>query len=461
MTERGLPPEGAPACPFVAFEDDRDGRSTAPDHRHRCFAEPRPAPRALAHQEAYCLASAFPVCPTFQDWARREAAAARPAAPGTGPARDEPPQSRPMPPLEREPRHATDTPPPIPPRRTSQRNWAAPPPWSAEDGGRGGLDATGAAAGMAAAGSAGFAGDAGPDLDPGSVRDEGHPPDAAPPPTDWGSESRGLAGSAAYRLAGPDPDEPPAAVPDRARSSGPPRDGAGPAPPPRPTHDLDRDDDLEWAAGAGAGAYVAGAATARDQSRYAPPPRRAPEPSRGQPPEPRAAGRDQVRRPERQEAQELFGPAWEPARRYEAYPSLKTRVGLPGGRGISRLAMWGLLLVAAAVFVFVFGPRLLGLVGGDDLAGGATPTPVASEAPTDSPEPTVPPAPTPQVYIVERGDTMSKIAARFGVTVEEIMAANPQIRNPNRIDIGDEITIPVPEEDGFEDGAVDGESAEP
>ena len=71
--------DGAPACPFVAFEDDRDARATAPDHRHRCFAEARPAPRALAHQEAYCLSSAFPVCPTFQDWARREAATARAA----------------------------------------------------------------------------------------------------------------------------------------------------------------------------------------------------------------------------------------------------------------------------------------------------------------------------------------------------------------------------------------------
>ena len=54
---------------------------------------------------------------------------------------------------------------------------------------------------------------------------------------------------------------------------------------------------------------------------------------------------------------------------------------------------------------------------------------------------------------------MSKIATKFGVTVEEIMAANPQIKNPNRIDIGDEITIPVPEsENGFED---EGESAAP
>ncbi len=38
--------DGAPACPFVAFGDDRDGRSTSPDHRHRCFAESPPAPRA-------------------------------------------------------------------------------------------------------------------------------------------------------------------------------------------------------------------------------------------------------------------------------------------------------------------------------------------------------------------------------------------------------------------------------
>ena len=88
--------DGAPACPFVAFGDDRDGRSTSPDHRHRCFAESPPAPRAVAHQEAYCLSSAFPVCPTFQDWARREAAHARGAGsrPRRRRVRSRPPRSR-------------------------------------------------------------------------------------------------------------------------------------------------------------------------------------------------------------------------------------------------------------------------------------------------------------------------------------------------------------------------------
>ena len=49
MTERGMAhADGAPACPFVAdTEDDRDERSDRPDHRHRCYAEVHPAPRAM------------------------------------------------------------------------------------------------------------------------------------------------------------------------------------------------------------------------------------------------------------------------------------------------------------------------------------------------------------------------------------------------------------------------------
>src|SRR5829696_7931920 len=116
MTERGLPiVAGAPACPFVAFDDDRDERATSPDHRHRCYAEVEPAPRALAHQEAYCLSSAFPVCPTFQDWARREAARARSHEVPLDDDRDAY-----LPPLVTE----------RPPHRPGDRRWASPPPWS-------------------------------------------------------------------------------------------------------------------------------------------------------------------------------------------------------------------------------------------------------------------------------------------------------------------------------------------
>ena len=58
---------------------------------------------------------------------------------------------------------------------------------------------------------------------------------------------------------------------------------------------------------------------------------------------------------------------------------------------------------------------------------------------------------------------MSKIAKRFGVTVEALTAANPQIKNPNKIKVGDQITIPVPVQDGggaaASDGTVSGSTA--
>jgi hypothetical protein len=70
---------GSLVCPFVAFEDDRDHRSTAPDYRHRCFAAAEPEPRAFPHQERFCLSSGFAACPVFLDWARQEAAGVRQA----------------------------------------------------------------------------------------------------------------------------------------------------------------------------------------------------------------------------------------------------------------------------------------------------------------------------------------------------------------------------------------------
>src|SRR4051794_30072945 len=211
MSERGLPPDAAPACPFVAFEDDRDARSTVPDHRHRCFAEPRPAPRAIAHQEAYCLSSAFPVCPTFQDWARREAAAARATPSSAAPAGDETaPASRPMPPVDRDAQHPSDfTPADVAPRRNPPRDWAAPPPWTGDPS-----DPRAAQAGTVGQPQGeGIAGNADVPVIPPRTPSPSSPPGDAAASDDWGAQSRGLAGSAAYRLAGPDPDEPEPAAP--------------------------------------------------------------------------------------------------------------------------------------------------------------------------------------------------------------------------------------------------------
>jgi nucleoid-associated protein YgaU len=366
--------DGAPACPFVAFGDDRDSRATSPDHRHRCFAETPPAPRALAHQEAYCLSSAFPVCPTFQDWARREAAQARAdemradtslaaAAAGadSAPGADDddvayPPPSRPPEP---------------PPARNPPRDWAAPPPW-----------ATGAGA-TTRAGSSGPTAD---ELLAGKA-----------------IEGQGLAGSAADQLAG---GAPPAAAAAAWSAS-----GAGAASTPA-DHEL---------AGLVASDPAASASPAT-------PPNATPSTSSA----PRAAASST-----RPASPSVPGPSWERPRRYEAYPAIKTRASLPG---IPRLGVLAGAVAIAALALFML-PALLGIGGGGPNASPSPSTPIA----TATPVPTTPPAPTPQLYVIKQGDTLSKVAKRFGVTLDDLLAANKDtIKNPDKIAVGDEIIIPVP-----------------
>lgn len=56
-------------------------------------------------------------------------------------------------------------------------------------------------------------------------------------------------------------------------------------------------------------------------------------------------------------------------------------------------------------------------------------------------------------YTVKKGDTLSAIAKRYGTTVDAILKANPNIKNPNLIKVGQVIVIPgTPEPDpGFDD----------
>jgi len=88
--------------------------------------------------------------------------------------------------------------------------------------------------------------------------------------------------------------------------------------------------------------------------------------------------------------------------------------------------------------------------------GAATETPVAEA--TASPEITPVPAPTPQIYVVKKGDTLSRIAKKFDLTVAQLIAAN-KLKDPDKLSIGDEITIPLP--DTVDDGSVEGASAAP
>jgi LysM repeat protein len=70
----------------------------------------------------------------------------------------------------------------------------------------------------------------------------------------------------------------------------------------------------------------------------------------------------------------------------------------------------------------------------------------AAPAATGAPRPTEAPAPDQnqggsKIHIVQRGDTLSKIAARYGVSVRTLMAAN-KLRNANLIYTGQRLVIP-------------------
>lgn len=330
--------EGPTACPFIALESDRDRRAQAPDSRHRCYAEPVPAPRAIAHQTAFCLSPDFAGCPIFRDWAVRAAATPVPIPPAYG-----------------RPGEASGEP---EPEQIELLPAASPAESIAEPG-------------------ASAEPEAGPE--PASAIDESEP--AVP----------AFLASRAGQLGVPPLAEPPLAEP-------PPIEPIPSAVPVEP---------------------VAGR---------------------------RVIGRDEL------------VPSWERDRDFAA-------------RGDGRLGDWlstatkvliALALIALVALAVILAP---GLLGGAPPLASPTPTPTAGASGLVSPSPgvtpgsTVEPSASPQfqTYTIKPGDSLTTIARQFGLTVEQLLAANPQITDPNTIRAGDVISIP-PDDFGLPTPAPGAES---
>ncbi len=470
MTERS-PDERPTACPFLAFEDDRDYRSDRPDHRHRCFAEAHPAPRAISHQELFCLGGAFGECPTFASWAAREAAAVRrptirrPETSATP--RGAYPAGTAYPAGAASPGDAGTA----PPSPTASRDWQAPPPWAAEG-------AAGAAArDVEPSPTAGR----GPDLGqtpaflagreerrPAGAPASGRPPvsattagggtAAAGTAAAYGSAS--LIGGSASAASAEDFGGVPHAGAGRAASR--PVSGRSSAPPPprpsssdslwtEPDIDVPAEDDA-WVDPVEAAAAARVARASRSSS---------PSSSRfglGRS-KPTASGQA---RPLPQRAADPDAPAWERPRRFDSYPTIKSG-GVFGGGGASRrvprILVWAGLLAVAALALFLLPPIFLG--GGG--APRSSPTPSASADATAAPSvsPTPEPSPTPLTYKVKSGDTLSGIAAKYKLAVADIIAANPDLKDPNQLQIGDTLVIPLPVSSVIPDAGTPAQSAAP
>lgn len=111
------------------------------------------------------------------------------------------------------------------------------------------------------------------------------------------------------------------------------------------------------------------------------------------------------------------------------------------------------VLVVAVTRPLIFDNIVPAVLGWDQPAGEEAPpapdptaTPTATEesispaAPTATATP-LPPTATPRIHVVQPGDNLTRIAERYGVTVDALMQAN-QMTNPNRIYPGQRLVIP-------------------
>ena len=98
-------------------------------------------------------------------------------------------------------------------------------------------------------------------------------------------------------------------------------------------------------------------------------------------------------------------------------------------RGVPRLALFAGALAIAALILFML-PAIIG-IGGGGSSSSASPS-GSHPAATRSAAPTVVAAPTPVVYVIKKGDTLSKVANKFGVELDDAARGEPRHQGPEQ-----------------------------
>lgn len=107
---------------------------------------------------------------------------------------------------------------------------------------------------------------------------------------------------------------------------------------------------------------------------------------------------------------------------------------MPKLAGVTRARLLGLVAATAVL------PLVAAACGGSDQVAGTLPPIVTTTTTTTVLETTTT---VQRFYVVQSGDTLSKIAQRFGVAIEDLMAING-ITNPDHIEAGQTLEIPPP-----------------
>ena len=137
-------------------------------------------------------------------------------------------------------------------------------------------------------------------------------------------------------------------------------------------------------------------------------------------------------------------PAWERAR-YDVPDPGRSPSRKGSGRDIFSLLTVVFSVLAVVTLIALAVIMLPALFGGapgatrtPTLAAGITPTPAASSTAAPTAQATW------QTYTIALGDSLYGIADKFNITYEQLLAANPQITNPDFIVVGQVINVPPP-----------------